>query len=571
MSDDEQRRAMSLRRSLAATADALTPGQLLVAAAVAVLQAGGLVTGRILGRALLPFWGGPIGTLVALFVVAPLAVAVYAPVLADGEDTADGEEEVNGDGISDIARTAARAVGDRYVPVLVATVVAGLVVVGVGLAAALFWLAADTVVQFVRYATADPSPPSAIAQAQLAGLAGALGALGAGVVVRFADVLAFDRERRVDARRAWRRSVRFCRLEPVALLGYVAVVLGVGLAASAAGAVLGPAAGGLAGPGSGSPGQGSPAAIVARLAAVLGSTAVIAAVGGTLHAAFYRETVAPALDDSADASVEEDSTEGPATGWIGVPELPTGRARAVVLALLLLATVLGTGAVRVTDPAVGSDGMAPLPDDPVAAYETAAANTAGTSHRYEVQRRNLSAGGPFRTTTRAAIDYDDRELSVFIYGEDDLTVGGYFAEGTFATHQSNRGREWVVRPLPGFGVSSGDPGTKLPDASANWSVERRNASAIVLGLDRPDAVASVLDEGYLGSYDGLVEESWLRVVIDRDRAVVDSVQFRLHSRETGHAYRYRIRYSEVGTADVRRPPVIDGRGPIEWFWDALYY
>ncbi|MFB6201359.1 MAG: hypothetical protein ABEI98_05045, partial [Halorhabdus sp.] len=131
---------------------------------------------------------------------------------------------------------------------------------------------------------------------------------------------------------------------------------------------------------------------------------------------------------------------------------------------------------------------------------------------------------------------------------------------------------WRIEQRPAFDSETVERFTELPTADADPRVAAENDSTIVYAFDRPAVIEDALTEAdYRGMRGGLANGSRLRIVVDRDAGVVRQVRARVHSRETGHAFDYRWRYSEVGTADLRRPEAIGPRRPMAWVWDALLY
>lgn len=532
---------MSLRRWVLAALDAIHPALFVVGIAVVLVQIllfGGAVT---LAAFALPV-GGPISFLSASIVVfvltAPLAVGLYVPVR---ERTAT---------VGESLRAAVDGIRRHYFEVLAATVAALAASVGIATVATAGSFVLATAVRYATYAMTDPGPPSAhFATWSFPLLFGGFLTVGA-LATRFADVwVAFGDG---SARFGWRSSLAFVRREPVAFLGYVGVVaplLGAGQVLLLA---------------FDSVDDGTSVALGAGLVVLVGSVGLVLA--SALHVTYFERTVDPAVRSAP--------PRRPAWG------------RLFAVALVLLAAVAGAGYVRTADLGADQGEVRPLPDDPEAAYAVAATNTAESSHRYVVESRNESdPNATFRTVERYGVDYEDRQMYLYIHGED-LVLGGYFGEGTLATlnggttsaprstsdplaHQS---ANWSVSAVPGYGlVAPSDHGDFEYD-DVDWSIESTNESTVVYRVEAQDQIlGSFSSKSYAGSTEPLADGSYLEVYVDREAAVVSGARFRLRSEETGNDFAYVARYEEVGAADLDRPDAIGPRTATEWIWDATYY
>lgn len=531
---------MSLRRSVAPSIRAIHPALFLVGFAVVALQAALSFALAAVESTLSPVYsplfvlGGPL--IVAVFTL-PLAVGLYEPV-REGTD-----------GARETLRDAVRAIRRRYRTVLAANLTALAVAAGVALAGTAIALVLGTTLRYAQYATGDPGRPVAFLTVWAFPLLFAAFLAGGVLVTRFADVFAaYEGE---GPRAAWRSSAVFARRKPVSFLGYaLATVVLLGTAQTLQYAL----------------GQVDD---VASLAAGIGAILVVGTVGFTLasalHVTYFERTVVPAAR--------------------AVPRVTTRWTRVAAVAVVLVAAVAGAGYVRAVDAGAGQAEMQALSEDPEAAYAVAANNTREANHRRTVLARNASeADSEWRKTSESAVDYDDRRVSITYYGDDpDLRVGTYHSEGTIAmpggggswqgtfdpvTRERNG---WTVVAMPGYAVTDPTDVAPVPDPEADWSVARANESMIVYQVADLNDVATAFPTSYAGMNGELANDSYLRIVVDRERGVVDTVRIRAHSLETGHAYEYEMRYRAGETVDVERPEAIGSRSPLEWVWDVLYY
>lgn len=532
---------MSLRGSFLPAFRALHPALFVVGFVVVALQTA-LSVGLAFLRAVAPSVSESALTLASPYVVfaitLPLAVGLYQPVLDRTDDA------------TETFRSAFEAVRRLFPRVLAANLIATAVATAVALAATFAVYVLATVVRYGLYVTGDPLPTNAALTVWAFPLLFLLFFTAALLVTRFADVFAAFRGE--TPRAAWRSSAQFARRRPLSFLGYVLVT----------GVLLGTA-------------QLLQFALegVDEVVPFLAAVAVIAVVGtvglvlaSALHVTYFDRTVALTVRD--------------------LPPVRVRWPRVAVVAVVLLAAVAGAGYVRAVDAGAGQSEMQALPDDAQAAYPVAANNTRHANHRRTVVTRNVSAGEEsFRTISESAIDYDERRVSVFFYGDDpEVRVGGFQSEGTVAMPSTGAGpwrdsfgpltRErngWTVVAMPGYATTRPSDVAPVPERGADWPVETSNESAIVYRVDDPAAVEDASPGSYYGMHRGLTEESTLTVVVDRERGVVDRARFRFHSAASGHVHEYEMRYTEVGTATVERPEALGERSPMEWFWDALYY
>lgn len=478
----------------------------------------------------------PIGTLVVLALALPLSVAIYLPVAERTES------------MTETLRSATDALRDHYIGAALANAAAFAVAGGTAIGVALCYLVVATGVRYVRYMTGDPSPPDPTRIVLELRIVLSLSFVVAFLVTRFADVaVVFDE---AAPGTAWRQSVAFVRQRPVSAAGYaglMVILLGTAFAITTASP-------------SDAPSLDSPGGLaVALLASSLG---VVAA--GGIHAEYYRRTV----------RAETVTDHVPAIPWT----------RLALTGLVVLAGVTGAGYVRTVDAGTGQSPIAALPADSETAYPVAASNTVQSNHRRVVRMRNESAANDtYRTIERSGVDWDDRQVYAYIHGSGSV-AGGYYAEGTLAILNGDAPEaghplptparqtgEWSVLPVPGYGTVAQDGVGGVPAANVDWELAARNESTLVYRVDGEDEILAALWGSYPGSQRPLAAASDIEVVVDREAGVIDRARIHLRSRESGHAYTYRVRYEEVGTADVDRPAAIGDRGPIEWLWDAAYY
>ncbi|MCU4800847.1 hypothetical protein OB920_10755 [Halobacteria archaeon HArc-gm2] len=531
---------MSLRQSVAPSIRAVHPALFLVGFAVVALQTALSFALAAVEATLSPVYGPVLtlaGPVAVLLLTAPLAVGLYEPVR---ERTGDARETIS---------SAIGAVRRYYLRVLTATLSAFAAAVALALAGTSLAFVLATVLRYGQYVTGDPGQPIAVLAVWGFPFLFAVFLAAGLLVTRFADVfVAYGGER---PRAAWQSSAGFARRRPLSFLGYAlvtAVLLGTVLVLQFAF------------------GQVDDATSVA---AAIGVVVIVGTVGVTLasalHVTYFERTVRPALQ--------------------AVPPVTVRWTRVATVAVVLVAAIAGAGYVRAVDAGAGQADMQELPDDPEAASAVAAANTRHANHRRIVLARNASEpDSEFRRISESAVDYDDRRVSVFYYGENpDQRVGSYYSEGTIAMPSgggSSRGtfgpvaRErngWTVVAMPGHALIDPAAAAPVPYAAEGWPVESSNESTIVYRIDDPSVIEAAAPNWHYGMHSGLAIGSYLRIVVDRDRGVVDRAYASLESRESFQTYEYEIRYSEVGTADVERPAEIGSRSPMEWFWDVLYY
>lgn len=524
------------------------PSLLWVGLAVGVVQAGtgfaasaaAGVVGPAGGQLVAPFAVG----VAALFTL-PLYAGIYVPIARPPA------------GARETLAVAAGAVGRRYRRLLVANLLAAGVAVAFALVVGLLSLVVSTGARYARYALADPGVPYPMESVYLGMGSLFLGLWLGGLCVRFADVFVLFGD--ASPRHAWRSSLGFARLRPLSVLGFGATVT----ALHAAPALAGRFAAGFLGGG------------VAATVLQVGVTAALASVGiglvGALQAVYFDRTVAPTVERTLETAAQSDGVR-----W----------ARVGLAAAVLVAAVGGAVFVRTADVRSVDRERAALPDDPAAAYDVAATNTGRSNHRRVVLARNLSdPNATLSVHQRSAVDYRDRQSYVYFRrAESGQEFGSYFAEGTLAMRNSGgrasgllayQAGNWSVIAGPGYALASpgdiAESAIPAPDG-VRWTVVDRNASTFVLRAEDPGTIRELLSpESYAGMGGNMTDDSYLTVFVDRDRGVVSRAVFRLHSRETGRNFRYAVRFSEVGTADLRRPEELGPRRPLEWAWDAVYY
>lgn len=538
---------MSLETALGETGRRIhrQPALLLVGVAVATLSLGLAVLLDVLTRSAVPTWGGVLAPLVVALsspLVLPLAVGIYEPVRnqpASARAT-----------LVDAAAAVRRQYRRLLVADLAGAAVAG--AVGVGVVAA--WYVVETSYRWSRHVVANPPPVEATEPVVSLGGAFAVGLAVGGLCVNFADVVVLAGDG--TPWRAWRSSLEFARRRPLALAGYGLVVV-VANALGLVGVSIPPLL--VSAP--------LPSLAVRLVGAVLVGGAATTTVAA-FHVVYYDRVVRPTLPSSP----------------------PTTRRlpwkRVAVVGLVLTAGVGGAAAVRTVDPDPGRGTVDELPADPVAAYRVAVDNTAGSNYRRALYVRNASNGSePFRVFTRTGVDYDDRQLYVYFGnpGGDSPVRGSYFGETVYALYNTggvwrgpfalNSGN-WSAIPFPTYYLGGGGSGPirSFPDPAVDWTVARNDSSTVVLRVSDPAAIrAAFRGQSHAGMGGNMSDDSYLSVTVDRDRGVVEGADFHLHSVDTGRNRSYRVRYTEVGTADLTRPPQLGSRGPIEWGIDALYY
>lgn len=486
----------------------------------------------LLGRSAGPVVGrflAPTLAVVAAVATLPLSVAVYVPARAPPAN------------LATTLRRAGGALREHTVGLFRALLPAQVVAVGVGLAVIAAVYVVATGVRLARYAVADPAPPYPAESALVTIVALSLGLVVGQLLVRFFDVAVVFDDVHPDA--GWRASLGLVAAHPRTVAGY-AVLLGFCSMATTA---------------------------AVRAAASLGVAATVLAyllVGGAALAFALSVHVALAdrLLDGADARPRS-------VPW----------SRVAVVAIVLVAAVGGAAGVRTADVRPGDRGSAALPSDPEAAASVAARNTVESSHRRAVFSLNNSAeGAEWQPMVTSGVDYEDRQLYVYFH-DGEHRVGSYFAEGTLALYRTgHRGRfghltrehgNWTAIAVPGYSFQgrSFRSGT-VASFDGPWTVVAANASTVVVRLDDSEAIrAALAPESYAGMGGNMTDDSYLRVVVDRERGVLERVRFRLASADTGRDFSYRVEFRAVGRADLERPAAIGDRRPVEWLWDALYY
>ncbi|MFB6095814.1 MAG: hypothetical protein ABEJ74_00305 [Haloferacaceae archaeon] len=547
---------MSLREGLALAFARLRthPELFVLGGALGVAQTVAYVATAALVAATVPVRGfATVAPFVSLVPVLPLFVALYELALhpAPGESA-----------VASLRRATATA-ARKYPRVILTDLGVTAVSFGGGALVAAGWYVVATGGRYARYVAGDPGAPAAFETVYLLGAAFVLGTLTTNVAFRFADVETAFHERRPVA--AVAASVELARRNRLPIAGLAALLtvmqlLSLGVVASA-NEVLTTA------------GQTATASLGVLLAAVI-VDGVAVTLTGVVHATFVES------HRSANPRPRTASMRAVAGSW--------SRGQWTLAILLVLATVGGAVAVRTADAGVydAPDRGRIATDDPDAALQAAVSNTARSNHRRVLYVRNASdPNSSFRAFRRSAVDYRDRQLSVYFHKPDGVRFGGFYGEGTLAMLRSG-GRasgplayeagNWSVLMVPATGLTGG--GEELESSfvpagpSSGWSVVSSNESTLVLRVTEADAIQDALGERTLaGETEPLAAESRVTVVVDRDRGVVERARIHLHSLETGRNVRYRLVYRDVGSADLRRPEPIRERRPPEWVWDAMYY
>lgn len=538
---------MTLREDLGPAVRALgrRPALIVVGVAIAALWTLATVVASV-GTVLFapPVVGRVLSPLVLLAVwipVYPLLVGLFGPLA----------EPPAGPGAT--LRSAVRAIGANYLRLSSVAAVATAVAVVVALLLALLWLPTDTVVRYARYAVADPGDP--FPTESLLWLVGTVvvGYTVGTVLVRFADTAVVFDDR--TPRAAVAASLRFARHHPISHAGFYLLVGTIGVA----GTVLGGAIPALLGIG----GDGLAALLVSLPFTGLAITMIAA-----IQATYYRRTVGPAVDALG---------ERRALPW----------RRIGLAAAVLVAAVGGAVYVRSHDVRPIDDDPDALPETPDAAFETAFENTASTNHRVAMTAYNRTVGDAELSRTTAIVDYEDRQLLLFL-GDRDITLGGYFDPGVLGTYPGGTtGYERVVRdasnwtrlPSPGWGIAAGRedevygalPGPDADVADGEWTVTTDTAETLVLRVEDPSVVERAADEiNVQGRDQALGEGSYFEVHIDRANGTLVRSDLYLATAEYGDL-QYVTELTAVGAADAERPPALDEPGPVEWFWRTLYY
>ena len=274
----------------------------------------------------------------------------------------------------------------------------------------------------------------------------------------------------------------------------------------------------------------------------------------------------------------------PSTAKPAQPRIDRHNVRVVAVVLLLVAApIVATAAVRIDDTGYSGGEVEPLPDGSSATLETAQANTLDRSYRRVTTIENRN--GVFRSVR--ASDRADRQYRQARPGSD-RTVVSFDGEGVAAVdglqHSGPSGLlEWTAGNWSVDASRSGAFGTEghrpsHPDRDAPWRTVRGNDTSLVLGVDG----AAVGEASEMVPQDGdhyeVAENATARVVIDRERGVlesatVDAVYYRIGegNRTDRRDVNVVRRYENVGTHDVQRPDALGPRQPVEWLWDFLYY
>jgi hypothetical protein len=550
---------MALRESLWGAASALRarPELFVLGGVLGFLQAGLYGVVAVAYAVVAPetgVLGEGVAVVFSLFVVRPLYVGLYELTLRPRPAEPS---------VAALRRAVATAVR-RYPAALRAAAAAAVASLPFGTAAALAWYVAATAGRYARYRLGDPGAPAALESAVLLVAAALIGAFLGSFLFRFTDCLAgFDGH---DTLAAVASSAAAARRHLASLAGFAGVVVTVHL--GFLGAVLAVAA---AAPTE--PGSPAPVSVLVAAAALYG---VAVTLTGVLHASFYRELVGP-VGASTDAS--------PSLRRVVADR---SSARVVLAVVLVVGLLAGASAVRTLDSAAhSSPELVELgTDDPDEAVRTAAATTAAANHRQVLYVRNASdPADDFRVQKRAGYDHADRRLYVYYTKRDGEEFGGFFADGTMALLRPG-GRldgltayerpPWQVVAAPGWGIADG-PGAAesgvVPGGDTDgWRVVSANASTMVLRYDDPNTVDDAMGSSSFGGMtEPMANESHVTAIVDRERGVLESVRFHLHSLETGQNRQYRLEYREVGTADLERPAPISERRLAERLWDAVYY
>lgn len=319
------------------------------------------------------------------------------------------------------------------------------------------------------------------------------------------------------------------------------------------------------------------------------------------HVAVYERTVEPMLADPAPTGRE---TSSPADGTLDPPQSGTGtesvggvgRAALVLAVLVVVATAIGTAAVRVDDvrPMPASERPVDASMDAEAVGENAERVLANASYRSSSRTTTVNRSSGERMSlvrTDVAIDRRTRRARVsagIVTGEDSQRARYYGSETTLALDfpgeqdpsrsvgpaEMLAGRvagEWGVMHYAGYPWVAELAGGELIDTEErDLRVLERTDDRVVVGYtDRP--------AGDDTGDDGLVVERG-RLVVDRDtgrplrytrnRTTVEREDGTVVARHTERTVR---RYMDYGAPAVRRPAPAPPPGPREWLWDYAYY
>lgn len=553
---------MALQKSFGDTTCHLRtqPELFVLGAGIAVIQIG-LYTLFILGFELMVSTATTLIEFIAFtgsfILVFPLCVGIYELVLSPAPD----------ESASKTLRRGVTIGAQRYRVVFRTDVLIAAASAFIGLFVGLGWYVIATIGRYVRYIVADPAAPSAFESLYLIGMAVVIGGFLGSFLFRFGDVLTAFYGHSPTA--AVAKSAAACRKNIAPLFGLAAVLVGLQLSPIAILAGLSK----ISLPAS----EPSSLALGALVLVAVALHAIVITVGSVLHATFFTHHISPYVETSYPSSLS-----------FGQFWSDQSLARWTVAIVLLLGLVSGAAAVRTIDPGVHSaPDITPITtDNPDEAVRVAAVTTASSSHRQTLYTRNRSnEESSYRLKVRSGIDYADRQTYVYYTREDGTEFGGFFGEGTMAMLRPGgqlvgltayqRG-PWTVQAAPAWGISGGSASAEkmvVPNGPREgWQLIHANESRMVVRITESDAIQNALRGRSLdGLGTPLANQSHVTVIIDRKRGVLDEVHFQLHSESTARNHEYRLKYHEVGSANLKRPEVIQDRPLAETVWDAIYY
>lgn len=258
--------------------------------------------------------------------------------------------------------------------------------------------------------------------------------------------------------------------------------------------------------------------------------------------------------------------------------------RAALVVGLLVALVVGSGAVRVTERRPVDVEAKPLPSDPDARYATAFENTERASHGHRV---TVLGGGDEPFVVERRIDRADRQYRQFTAGSAlgpdvyaDAGVGAPPRRGADAFALGGRTADGrPVRALPDYfrwerGYEWDGGGLRPPAPVDGWRVVDETDRRVTLELTDPVAVFAA---GQRRRPDAVrnVSAARIRAVVDTRRRTLERVEYRLNAtvvvegsegRVDGHV----VHEFAVGI-DVKRPAALGPRTPGEWAWKLFAY
>lgn len=563
---DAEREAASLVRR---NPGLLVGGGLAAVAVVVAYVVGGLVTDGIDAPAwawlLFAVGAGSVGRVLLLpFPLAGLYVA--ARRACDDGDSRATAGTVLGGAVREYRRLLGATVAARLVALALAVPLFGLL------------LAGDTLLTYVQYASGgDPLAlltGNRLAVLVVVPLAGALARLP----VAFYDLPVLFGG--VAGSRGWRAALRFARRRPRALLRY-----GAGRALLWSPVVVVPVAGTVGVTrATGGPLVGTFWGTTVVLAATVAAAVVVPTLVAAHHVVVYERAVEPVLREPTPTGGEAGAAS-PATASLGDERSVRsdggdGRRRIAVAALAVLVVTAGVAgaAVRIADVRPTPTEAHPVEPsmDADAIVENAESTVERTSHRYRQRIYEVDSTTGERTPTmtwRFALDRQDRRAQLLLVeGANGSAEGAdlgyvYGSESTLASNPLGADR-WVVDPSLGYVDVAGDASLpwsrSLPDG-VDWRVVERTDDRVVVGFERPPGADEVLTEWH----------GRLHVDPDTGRPI-RTVERRTFTTDADDGTeRERIvtvtEFSGYGEADVERPEGADGRGPLEWLSDLVFY